>query len=497
MGAPALVAGGEEGHADGGEKSGEQAALQARAALEDGGVVGGAFDAAVGAVVAAVAVAVVLAVRLVVLAGVADEVGESEAVVGGDEIDAAEGGALAPAVHVLAAAETLGETGGGAGAVRPETPHAVAVFAIELAPGFGEGADLVAVHAHDVPGLGDELHLGKDGILGGGGEELAVGVECVTPVAGDGDGEIEAEAVHMHFGDPVTEAVEDEAEGRGAGGVHGIAAAGDIDVAGAVLVKAVPVVEAVVQAAEHERGAALVALGGVVVDDIEDDLKTGFVKSADHLFELAHAAFGVARGGVLVVRGEEADGVVAPVVGEAFFEQELVVQMLVDGQELEAGDAEVLQVADDLRAGQPGVGAAQTGGHARMGAGEAFDVQFVEHGVRPGDERALVAPPVEVAGDDGGFQGGGAVVHGARPGSRTVGVEHSGASVRNTGNGERVRIQQELVRIVAQRFVRHPRAVGAVSVKGAGARAFDKDAPQVALAAGHGVPPGLSVRGEG
>jgi hypothetical protein len=58
----------------------------------------------------------------------------------------------------------------------------------------------------------------------------------------------------------------------------------------------------------------VVALGGVVVDDVEDHLDAGLVQRLDHRLELQHLLPAGAVGGVPVVRGEEADGVVAPVV---------------------------------------------------------------------------------------------------------------------------------------------------------------------------------------
>src|SRR3954467_12089411 len=84
---------------------------------------------------------------------------------------------------------------------------------------------------------------------------------------------------------------------------------GVVDVVPAVLGQAV--VRRVVQAAKAQRRPVLVALGGVVVDDVEQDLEARGMERADHLLELGD---GVARGRVLVVRGKVADRLVAPVV---------------------------------------------------------------------------------------------------------------------------------------------------------------------------------------
>ena len=62
---------------------------------------------------------------------------------------------------------------------------------------------------------------------------------------------------------------------------------------------------------------------------------------------------------VLVVRREVADRVVAPVVAQAALEQRRVLHELVDRQQLDGGDAELLQVLDGHRVRHAGVGAAQ------------------------------------------------------------------------------------------------------------------------------------------
>jgi hypothetical protein len=55
----------------------------------------------------------------------------------------------------------------------------------------------------------------------------------------------------------------------------------------------------------------VIALGGVVVDHVEDDLDARVVEPRDHGLELVdHAGCEIAR-----MRAKEADRVVAPVVG--------------------------------------------------------------------------------------------------------------------------------------------------------------------------------------
>ena len=62
--------------------------------------------------------------------------------------------------------------------------------------------------------------------------------------------------------------------------------------------------------------AAVVALAGVVEDDVEDDLDAGGVERADHLAELVDLAVLGDGGGVGRLRGGEGDAVVAPEVAQ-------------------------------------------------------------------------------------------------------------------------------------------------------------------------------------
>ena len=121
--------------------------------------------------------------------------------------------------------------------------------------------------------------------------------------------QVEAEAVDVQLGDQVGQAVDDQVAHQRMIAVERVAAAGE------VVIAAFPVehvVDGVVQAAEAERRAVLVALAGVVVDHVEDDLDAGLVEGLDHLLELAHLLAGL--GGVGRLGREEGERRVAPVV---------------------------------------------------------------------------------------------------------------------------------------------------------------------------------------
>ena len=83
----------------------------------------------------------------------------------------------------------------------------------------------------------------------------------------------------------------------------------------------------------------MVALGGVVVDHVDHHLDAGIVQAADHGLPLGQ----VAGGQIARLGREEADRVVAPVVGQLALDQMPVLDEGVHRQELDRGDAQVLR----------------------------------------------------------------------------------------------------------------------------------------------------------
>src|SRR5262249_40815458 len=156
-----LVAGEQHRHAEREHQRREEIALLASAERDDRRVLGRPLDAAIPAEIAVVPVAILLAVRLVVLLVVADEVGEGEPVMGGDEVDAGPGATAGMAEDVGGAGEARGEVGGDPFIALPEAPDRVAILRVPLRPARREAAELVAVGA-GVPWLGDGAFLGGD-----------------------------------------------------------------------------------------------------------------------------------------------------------------------------------------------------------------------------------------------------------------------------------------------------------------------------------------------
>ena len=237
-----------------------------------------------------------------------------------------------------------------AGSPRQKSRTRVAVLAVPLRPQGGEVADLVAALA-DVPRLGDELHLADDRVLLDQVEERGEPVDLVE-LPGQGGGQVEAEPVDVHLGHPVAQRVHDQLQAVRVADVEAVPGAGGV-VVEARVVGHEAVVGGVVDALERQHRAQVVALGGVVVDDVEDHLDAGLVQGPHHRLELRDLLAALAAGGVLVVRGEEADRVVAPVVAQPALDQMRVVDELVHRQQLDRGDAE-LGAGSRWRPGGPG-----------------------------------------------------------------------------------------------------------------------------------------------
>ena len=454
-----LVAAEQHRHALREEQRREEVPLLPRAQRVDVRIVGRPFDAAVPRAVVVGAVAVVLAVRVVVLLVVRDEVAQREAVVRGDEVDRRERPLAVALVEIRRAAEARRELRD-ADRAAPEVAHRVAVDAVPLRPEDREVADLVAA-GPDVPRLGDQLHLGEQRVLVDDVEERGEAIDVVE-LARERRREVEAEAVDVADVRPVAQRVHDQPQHARVHRVERVARAGEVHVVARV-VRHQPVVRRVVDALEAEHRPEVVALGGVVVDDVEDHLDAGAVQRLHHPLELAHLLAAAVARRVQRVRREVADRRVAPVVRQALVVQEPLVRDVVDREQLDGGDAEALQVRDRRVRREPRVRAAQVLAHVGVLLREALDVHLVDDGLVPRRARArvVVAFPVEALVDDDALRHRRGVVGGVDVEVRVVAVRDvrqraRAAVVDGAVDRLRVRVEQQLRGVEARALLGRP-----------------------------------------
>ena len=164
-------------------------------------------------------------------------------------------------------------------------------------------------------------------------------------LSGQGAGQIEPKAVDVHLGDPVAQAVHDELQHARMLHIGGVATAGEVHVVARIL-RREPVVGGVVDAAHRQRGAELIAFGGVVVDHVQNHFNAGRVQGGHHHLELLHRILWQVRRGIAAVGRKKAEGVIAPVIGEAPVDEMPVVEKVVHRQQFDGGDPQVGQMAD-------------------------------------------------------------------------------------------------------------------------------------------------------
>ena len=147
------------------------------------------------------AIAVVLAVGHIVLFVVADQIIEGKTVVRGHEINRRSGAAVIVCIQVRGTGDTRSELAERGWLAAPEVADSVAVLTVPFSPLWWEVTDLVTALT-DIPRLCDELDLADNRILL---HQVKEGGEAIHIVefSSQGGGQIEAEAVDMHLGDPV------------------------------------------------------------------------------------------------------------------------------------------------------------------------------------------------------------------------------------------------------------------------------------------------------
>src|SRR6266567_5327496 len=102
------------------------------------------------------------------------------------------------------------------------------------------------------------------------------------------------------------------------------------------------------------------------------------------------------------MRREKTDGVVAPVISQSAFDEQRIVDELMDRQKLDRRHPKRAEMFDRGRMRKRSESSAKIFGNLRMPFREAFDVQLVDHRLVPRRARIAIVSPVEIRiGDDG------------------------------------------------------------------------------------------------
>ena len=411
-----------------------------------------------------VTVPVVFQVGLVVLLLVTHQVFKGVTIVRGDKVDTGVGQASAVFVKIAGTGEAVGKLADNSAIALPVGAHRVAVLAVPFGPAHGKITDLVTTLAQ-VPGLGDELHLRQHRVLVNDVEEGAEPVDLVQ-FARQRRGQIETETIHVHLQHPITQAVHDQLQYPGMHHVEGVAATGEVHVVARVL-GAQAIVGLVVDAAEGQRRTEVIALGGMVVDHVEDHLDAGGVQALDQGLEFADMT--TLR--ITHVGRKVTNGVIAPVIAQALFHQMPVHDETVHRHELDRRDTEALEVVDGRLGAQTRIGALQRRRHVRMQHGKTLDVQLVDDGVVPGRARWPVVAPGEGRVDDLALGHARPTV---TPVEGQVGVfgaelvaEMGIAPIQIADDGLGVGIKQQLVGVETQSFLGCIASMYAITVQNA------------------------------
>ena len=160
--------------------------------------------------------------------------------------------------------------------------------------------------------------------------------------------------------------------------IEGVARAGEVQIEARIL-RIQPVISEIVDPAEAKRGAELISFCRMIVNHIENHFDSGSVKAAHHRLELGNLLAQLPATGVLRMRREKSDRVVAPVIRQTAIDQAFVVNMRMHGQQFDRGHAKFFQIINSRRAAERRIGATQLLRHSLPQFGETFDVRLINH----------------------------------------------------------------------------------------------------------------------
>ena len=256
---------------------------------------------------------VVFSVCFIVLVAIAHQVVQSEAIVAGDEIDAALGAFARLGVDVGTAADAAGKQTEHPIIAAPETPDIISVPAVPLRPAaFGEAPDLI--RSGGIPRLGDDFHVSQDRVLGDPFQKRGIGQQLAGAVPAENRRQVKPESIDMHLDHPITERGQDVVSHHGMVGVDGVAGSRVVLVVAFVARQRVE--DRVIHPTETERRPQFISLRRVIEHHVQDHFNSGFVKGLNHFPELQFLLAQTSRTAVGSFGRKENHGIVSPVILE-------------------------------------------------------------------------------------------------------------------------------------------------------------------------------------
>ncbi len=234
----------------------------------------------------------------------------------------------------------------------------------------------------------------------------------------------------------------------------------------------------------------------MIEHDVEDDFDFGFVKGFDHLSELFDGRPWGLVVGIALMRAEESDRRIPPVVavdGSCFgVDEGWGFQGVIgrDGKKFDGGDAEFLEVLDSTG---ESCKCARCGTHGGRMHRHALDMTLINDGIGKGISRAVFGIPRHGGGGErdtsrGGMGAVGVAVRAiAQGGMPIVAVKGIVEHVKFPSDGVGKRIDEQLVDVETVPYHRTVRAVHAPSIELAGLEPLDEDVPDIACAMSPGI----------
>src|SRR5580704_3920135 len=202
----------------------------------------------------------------------------------GNKVDAGIGTPATVRVQIARTGNAISQVAQESSITLPIGTNCIPIAIVPFCPAHGEVSDLISSFAK-VPGFGNQLDLREHRILMDDVEESSQAINLMK-FAGESGGEVEAEAVHVHLKNPVAQTIHDQLQYTRMPHVQGVSGACVIPVI-ARIIRHKAVVSAIVDALQRKRGPQMVALGGVVIDNVENHFQSRRMQGLNHGLEFA------------------------------------------------------------------------------------------------------------------------------------------------------------------------------------------------------------------